>query len=160
MDYTEKDCQPEMGWLLWCGHPTCHRGMDRLLHERTIKPQWFFSKQKHTCQPWVAVATKLGKLGRQFLLWALIFISINSGTYWKWIWGQQHDWSSKAPIDQIRKKGKAPTRWKCISLFVKDRNGMDPTEAEGVKKRWQDYTEELYRKDLVTQITVMVWSLA
>ena len=33
---------------------------------------------------------------------------------------------------------------------------MDPTEAEGVKKRWQDYTEELYRKDLVTQITVMV----
>ena len=33
---------------------------------------------------------------------------------------------------------------------------MDLTEAEGVKKRWQDYTEELYRKDLVTQITVMV----
>ena len=31
---------------------------------------------------------------------------------------------------------------------VKDRNGMDLTEAEGVKKRWQEYTEELYVKDL------------
>ena len=31
---------------------------------------------------------------------------------------------------------------------VKDRNGMDLTEAEDIKKRWQEYTEELYRKDL------------
>ena len=31
---------------------------------------------------------------------------------------------------------------------IKDRNGMDLTEAEGIKKRWQVYTEELYRKDL------------
>ena len=31
---------------------------------------------------------------------------------------------------------------------VKDRNGMDLTEAEDIKKRWQDYTEELYKKDL------------
>ena len=30
----------------------------------------------------------------------------------------------------------------------KDRNGMDLTEAEGIKKRWQEYTEELYKKDL------------
>ena len=30
----------------------------------------------------------------------------------------------------------------------KDRNGMDPTEAEDIKKRWQEYTEELYKKDL------------
>ena len=29
----------------------------------------------------------------------------------------------------------------------KDRNGMDLTEAEDIKKRWQEYTEELYRKD-------------
>ena len=29
-----------------------------------------------------------------------------------------------------------------------DRNGMDLTEAEDIKKRWQEYTEELYRKDL------------
>ena len=31
---------------------------------------------------------------------------------------------------------------------IKDRNGMDLTEAEDIKKRWQKYTEELYRKDL------------
>ena len=32
--------------------------------------------------------------------------------------------------------------------LIKDRNGMDLTEAEDVKKRWQEYTEELYKKDL------------
>ena len=31
---------------------------------------------------------------------------------------------------------------------IKDRNGMDLTEAEDIKKRWQDYMEELYEKDL------------
>ena len=42
---------------------------------------------------------------------------------------------------------------------IKDRNGMDLTEAEDIKKRWQEYTEELYKKILMTQITMMVWSL-
>ena len=31
---------------------------------------------------------------------------------------------------------------------IKDRNGMDLTEAEDIRKRWQEYTEELYKKDL------------
>ena len=31
---------------------------------------------------------------------------------------------------------------------IKDRNGMDLTRAEDVKKRWQEYTEELYKNDL------------
>ena len=31
---------------------------------------------------------------------------------------------------------------------IKDRNGMDPTEAKDIKKKWQEYTEELYKKDL------------
>ena len=31
---------------------------------------------------------------------------------------------------------------------IKDRNGVDLTEAEDIKKRWQEYTEELYKKDL------------
>ena len=31
---------------------------------------------------------------------------------------------------------------------IKDRYGRDPTEAEDIKKRWQEYTEELYRNDL------------
>ena len=34
---------------------------------------------------------------------------------------------------------------------IKDRNGMDLTEAEDIKKRWQEYTEELYKKDLQDQ---------
>ena len=34
---------------------------------------------------------------------------------------------------------------------IKDRNGMDPTKAEDIKKRWQEYTEELYKKDLHEQ---------
>ena len=39
----------------------------------------------------------------------------------------------------------------------KDGNGMDLTEAEGIKKRWQEYTEELYKKKMfMTQIITMV----
>ena len=38
---------------------------------------------------------------------------------------------------------------------IKDRNGMDLTEAEDIKKRWQEYTEELSKKDLHDQITMM-----
>ena len=34
---------------------------------------------------------------------------------------------------------------------IKERNGMDLTEAEDIKKRWQEYTEELYKKDLHDQ---------
>ena len=41
---------------------------------------------------------------------------------------------------------------------IKDRNGMDLTEAEDIKKGWQEYTEELYKKVLMTQITTMVSS--
>ena len=39
---------------------------------------------------------------------------------------------------------------------IKDRNAMDLIEAEDIKKRWQEYTEELYKKDLMTQIPTMV----
>ena len=39
---------------------------------------------------------------------------------------------------------------------IKDRNGMDLTEAKHIKKRWQEYTEELYKKIFMTQITTML----
>ena len=39
---------------------------------------------------------------------------------------------------------------------IKDRNGMNLAEADDVKKRWQEYTEELYTNDLHDQITMMV----
>ena len=40
--------------------------------------------------------------------------------------------------------------------LIKDRNGMDLTEAEDIKKRWQEYTEELYKKIFMTKIITMV----
>ena len=43
---------------------------------------------------------------------------------------------------------------------IKDRNSKDLTESREIKKMWQEYREELYtKKVLITQITMMVWSL-
>ena len=39
---------------------------------------------------------------------------------------------------------------------IKDRNGMDLTEAKEIKKRWQEHTEELYKKFFMNQIIMMV----
>ena len=39
---------------------------------------------------------------------------------------------------------------------INDRNGMDLTEVEEIKKRWQEYTEELYKKIFMTKIITMV----
>ena len=42
---------------------------------------------------------------------------------------------------------------------IKDKNGMDLPEAKDIKKRWEEYTEELYKKSFMTQIIMMVWSV-
>ena len=43
---------------------------------------------------------------------------------------------------------------------IKDRNSMDLTEIKDINKRWQEYTEELYKKKIfMTQIIKMVWLL-
>ena len=42
---------------------------------------------------------------------------------------------------------------------IKDRNGIDLTEAEDIKKRWQENTVKLSKNILMAQITTMVWSL-
>ena len=39
---------------------------------------------------------------------------------------------------------------------IKDRHGMDLTETEEITKRWQEYTEELYKKILITWVTTIV----
>ena len=39
---------------------------------------------------------------------------------------------------------------------IKDRNGMDQAEADNIKRRWQEYTEELYKKSFMTEIITMV----
>ena len=78
--------------------------------------------------------------------------------------------SSKEQQEEIRKPSSAEEKnrmGKARDLFKKirdtkgtfhakigslnDRNGMDLTEAEDIKKRWQEYTEELYKKDLHSQ---------
>ena len=61
-------------------------------------------------------------------------------------------------IEENNKMGKTSDLFKKIrdtkKIFhakmgsMKDRNGMDLTEAEDIKKRWQEYTEELYKQDL------------
>ena len=43
---------------------------------------------------------------------------------------------------------------------IKDRNGMDLTEAEDIKKRWQEYTRTVQKKSFTTQIIMMVCLLA
>ena len=42
---------------------------------------------------------------------------------------------------------------------IKARNTMDLTEAKDIKKRWQEYTEMLFKKIIMTQTSRMVWSL-
>ena len=42
---------------------------------------------------------------------------------------------------------------------IRNRNIRDPIEAKEIKKRWQEYTEELNKKVLMTWITTMMWSI-
>ena len=55
-------------------------------------------------------------------------------------------------IEENKRMGKTRDLFKKIRTFhakmgtIKDRNGMDLIEAEYIKKRWQEYTEELYKK--------------
>ena len=53
---------------------------------------------------------------------------------------------SRTQLKRLRSSSKGTFHAKMAS--IKDRNGMDLTEAENSKKRWQEYTEELYKKDL------------
>ena len=50
--------------------------------------------------------------------------------------------------DHFKKIGDTKGTFHAKMCTIKDRNGMDLTEAEDIKKRWQEYTEELYKKDL------------
>ena len=51
-------------------------------------------------------------------------------------------------IDLFKKLGDIKGTFQASVGTIKDRNGKDLTEAEEIKKRWQEYTEELYKKDL------------
>ena len=50
--------------------------------------------------------------------------------------------------DLFKRIGDAKGKFHAKMCSIKDRNGMDLTEAEDIKMRWQEYTEELHKKDL------------
>ena len=58
--------------------------------------------------------------------------------------------------DLFKKIGDTKGTFHAKMSTIMDRNGMDLTEAEDIKKTWQEYTEELYKKIFMTQITTMV----
>ena len=65
------------------------------------------------------------------------------------LWMEVHDIVQEAVIKTIPKKIRdTKGTFHAKMGTIKDRNGMDLTETEDIKKRWQEYTEELYKKDL------------
>ena len=56
----------------------------------------------------------------------------------------------------VKKIGDTKRLFHAKMSSIKDRNGMDLTEGEDIKKRWQEYTEELHKKIFMMQITKMV----
>jgi len=58
--------------------------------------------------------------------------------------------------DHFKKIGDTKGTCHAKTGMIKDRYSMDLTEAEDIKKRWQEYTELLYKKILMTQITMMM----
>ena len=62
--------------------------------------------------------------------------------------------------DLFKKTGDIKGTFHAKMGTVKDRNGKGLTEAKEIKKRWQEYTKELYKNVLMTWITTMMWSLS
>jgi len=62
-------------------------------------------------------------------------------------------------LDLFKKIGEIKGTFYARMGTTKNRNSMGLTEAEETKKKWQEYTEELYKKVLMTWITIMVCSL-
>ena len=62
--------------------------------------------------------------------------------------------------DHFKKNGDIKRTFHAKMGTIKGKeNSKDLIEAEEIKKKWQEYTEELYKKVLMTQITMMVWLL-
>ena len=61
-------------------------------------------------------------------------------------------------MNSSRKLGDTKGKFNAKMGTIKDRNGKDLTEAEEIKKTWQEYTEELYKKGLNDlDLTTIVW---
>ena len=77
---------------------------------------------------------------------------VDGGAWWAAIHGVARSWtqlkrlSSSSSRDLSMKIRDTKGTFHAKMGSIKDRNGMDLTEAEDIKKRWQEYTEELYKK--------------
>ena len=58
--------------------------------------------------------------------------------------------------DLFKKTGDTKEEFHAKMHTIKNRNGKDLTEAEDIKKKWQEYTKELYKKIFMPHITTMV----
>ena len=67
--------------------------------------------------------------------------------------GKQQDGKTRDLLKKIRDTKRT---YNAKMGLIKDRNGMDLTEAEDIKKRWQEYTENCTKKIFTTQIITMV----
>ena len=61
--------------------------------------------------------------------------------------------------DLFKKTGDIKGTFHAKMGTIMDRNSKDPIEAQEIKTRWQEYTDELYKKILTIWIAMMVWSL-
>ena len=87
----------------------------------------------------------------------MVIISMSS-LYGAWLVTQSANYGPCKEIEENNRMGKTSDLFKKIRDIkgtfhakigsIKDRNDMDLTEAEDIKKRWQEYKEELYKKDL------------
>ena len=66
---------------------------------------------------------------------------------WKFPNGKEENSRMGKTRDLIKKSRASKGTFNVKMGTIKDRNGMDLTEAEDIKKRWQEYTEELYKND-------------
>ena len=92
----------------------------------------------------------------------------DGGAWWAAVYGvaQSQTWlkrlsSSSSSRDLFKKIRDTKGTFHAKMGTIKDRNGRDLTEAEDIKKRWQEYTEELFctKKIFTTQIITIVWSI-
>ena len=79
----------------------------------------------------------------------------DGGAWWAAIYGVAQSWTRLKQLsssrDLFKKIRDTKGTFHAKMGSIRDRNGMDLTEAEDIKKKWQEYTEELYKKDLHIQ---------
>ena len=115
-------------------------GLRRVVHDcATSLPLFTFMHWRRKWQPTPVFLP--GESQGQRSLWATVYGVAQS-------WTRLMRLSSSSSRDLFKKMRDTKGTFHAKMGSIKDRNGMDLKEAEDIKKRWQEYTEELYKKDL------------